>query len=106
AETGDHYDQRLHRPGLKLFEKLSAFTVWQTDIDDHQVEVVLVQKFLGGGQGIGRSNIVTLVSELLFEVFAYDQVVFQNDNLFYRHRLLDLSFARAPEASIFCRVKR
>ena len=36
----------------------------------------------------------------------YDQVVFQNDNLFYRHRLLDLAFASPPEASIFCRVAR
>ena len=46
-------------------------------IDDHEIEVVLVEKLLGSGQGVRGSNVVTLVSELLFEVFAYDQVVFQ-----------------------------
>src|SRR5262249_28944868 len=85
TETRADNDQRLLRTQLDGFQQFGAIAVRQPDIEKNEVKVVLVEVFLGVGDGGNGSNIVTALAELVFEIFADDQIVFEDDDFLDRH---------------------
>ena len=95
---GDHHHQRPGRPRLELLEQIGPFPIGQADVHDHQVEIVFGEQILRLGQGAGGCDVVALIPQLLFEALPDHQVVFQDDDFFYRHRLLDIASGSRWEA--------
>src|SRR5581483_2127235 len=84
-KAGDHHDERLLRARLEFAQKIGALAVGEADVDEHQVEGVFGEEFVRAGDGAGGGDVVAALAELLLEVFATDQVVFEHDDFFNGH---------------------
>ena len=85
AEAGGDHHERSLRSELDGFEQVGAFAVGQTDIDEHEVEVVLVEAILGGRQSGDGGDVVAALPKLGLEVLADDEIVFQDDDFLNGH---------------------
>jgi hypothetical protein len=86
--AGHHHDQGLHRPVLEDAEDVGALPVGQTDIDEHEVPVVLAEVILGDGQGGHPDDLELTALELHLQSPPDDLVVFDDQDLFERHVLV------------------
>jgi hypothetical protein len=87
---------------LELLEQVDAVAVGQTHVDDHQIEVVPRQEFLGLRNGGCGRDVIPLVAQLLLEALADHQVVFQDDDLFDRHWRRHNTCGRYGRGKTFC----
>jgi len=85
AEAGDDDHERLLGPALEFAQEIGAVAVREPDIDEDEVEVVLGQEFLGGGDRAGGRHVVTALAELLLEILADDQIVLEHHDFLDRH---------------------
>jgi hypothetical protein len=70
---------------LDRFQQFRAVAIRQANVQEDEVEVVLVEVFLGGGNGGHGRHIVSALAELVFEILADDQIVLEDDDFLDRH---------------------
>jgi hypothetical protein len=85
SESADDDDEWFLGTILEVTEEVRAFAVGQADVDDGEVEGVASQGVLGCGKGIDGEDLVTTLAEVLFDSFADNQVIFEDENSFKRH---------------------
>src|SRR5688572_3807697 len=86
---------------MKLLEQIGAHPIGETNVNDHEIEVVFGKKFLGFGDRGRGGDIITAISLLLLQTFSDDQVVFQDDDLFDGHRLCGYYLGSAAVRQVF-----
>jgi hypothetical protein len=85
AKAGDDDDEGALGAGGDGFEEVGAFAVREADIDEEEVEGIAGEACLGLGEGSDGRDLVAAEAELLFEVLADDEVVFEDEDALEGH---------------------
>ena len=80
-----HNHERLLGLRLQFPQQTGAFAIGQANIEENQIEGVASQIVPSASNGVRTGDVVALLAQHLFKVFADDQVVLENDDFFNGH---------------------